>query len=61
MKNVSVLVAVGVGHDGYRRMLGVVEGHKEDKAGWLAFLKQLKERGLQGRPVSHLGCVPRTG
>ena len=26
----------------------MVEGHKEDKAGWLAFLKQLKERGLQG-------------
>ena len=48
VKNVSVLAAVGVGQDGYRRILGVVEGHKEDKAGWLAFLKQLKERGLQG-------------
>ena len=48
VKNVSVLAAIGVGQDGYRRILGVVEGHKEDKAGWLAFLKQLKERGLQG-------------
>lgn len=48
VKNVSVLAAVGVGQDGYRRILGVVEGHKEDKAGWLAFLKQLKERGLKG-------------
>ena len=47
VKNVSVLAAVGVDQDGYRRILGVVEGHKEDKAGWLAFLKQLKERGLQ--------------
>ena len=47
VKNVSVLAAVGVGQDGYRRILGVVEG-QEDKAGWLAFLKQLKERGLQG-------------
>ena len=48
VKNVSVLAAIGVGQDGYRRILGVVEGHKEDKAGWLAFLKQLKERGLMG-------------
>ena len=48
VKNVSVLAAIGVGQDGYRRILGVVEGHKEDKAGWLAFLKQLKERGLKG-------------
>ena len=48
VKNVSVLAAVGVDQDGYRRILGVVEGHKEDKAGWLAFLKQPKERGLQG-------------
>jgi putative transposase len=48
IKNVSVLVAIGVGSDGFRRVLGVAEGHKEDKAGWLAFLKQLKQRGLQG-------------
>ena len=48
VKNVSVLVAVGVGSDGYRRILGVCEGHKEDKAGWLGFLKHLKSRGLKG-------------
>ena len=48
VKNVSVLVAIGVDEDGYRRILGVAEGHKEDKAGWLAFLKHLKDRGLQG-------------
>ena len=48
VKNVSVLAAIGVDQDGYRHILGVVEGHKEDKAGWLAFLKQLKERGLKG-------------
>jgi len=48
IKNVSVLVAVGVDQDGYRRILGVCEGHKEDKAGWSAFLKHLKERGLKG-------------
>jgi transposase-like protein len=42
IKNVSLLAAIGVDQDGYRRVLGVVEGHKEDKAGWLGFLKHLK-------------------
>ena len=48
IKNVSVLAAIGVDSDGYRRILGVSEGHKEDKAGWLGFLKDLKKRGLTG-------------
>ena len=48
VKNVSVLAAIGVDQDGFRRTLGVAEGHKEDKAGWLGFLKHLKARGLQG-------------
>lgn len=48
IKNVSVLVAVGVDQDGYRRILGVVEGHKEDKSGWSGFLAHLKQRGLKG-------------
>jgi len=48
IKNVSVLAAIGVDAHGYRRVLGVAEGHKEDKAGWLGFLKYLKKRGLSG-------------
>ena len=48
VKNVSVLAAIGVDSDGYRRILGVSEGYKEDKAGWLGLLKELKERGLTG-------------
>lgn len=48
VKNVSVLAAIGVDEEGYRRILGVQEGHKEDKSGWLGFLKQLKNRGLSG-------------
>lgn len=48
IKHVSVLVAIGVDHQGYRRILGVMEGHKEDKSGWLEFLKYLKKRGLKG-------------
>lgn len=48
IRNVSVLVAIGVGGDGYRRILGVAEGHKEDKSGWGGFIRHLKERGLTG-------------
>lgn len=48
VRNVSVLVAIGVGLDGFREILGVAEGAKEDKASWTAFLRQLKERGLKG-------------
>jgi len=48
VRNVSVLVATGVGEDGFRKVLGIAEGHKEDKAGWSGFIKQLKDRGLTG-------------
>jgi transposase-like protein len=48
VRNVSVLVAIGVGEDGYRKVLGICEGHKEDRAGWGGFLKHLKSRGLMG-------------
>lgn len=48
VKNVSLLAAIGVDEDGYRRILGVCEGHKEDKSGWSGFLKHLKDRGLTG-------------
>lgn len=47
VKNVSVLAAIGVDQEGFRRILGVAEGHKEDKSGWLGFLKYLKDRGLK--------------
>jgi len=46
--NVSVLVAVGVAQDGYREILGVSEGGKEDAESWRQFLRELKERGLKG-------------
>ena len=48
VRNVSLLVAIGVNDDGYREILGIVEGAKEDKKGWSAFLKHLKTRGLKG-------------
>jgi putative transposase len=48
VKNVAVLVAIGVREDGYREILGVVEGLKEDTESWRNFLRHLKQRGLQG-------------
>ena len=48
VKNVSVLVAIGVGVDGFRQILGVAEGEKEDLEGWRGFLRHLKDRGLSG-------------
>ena len=48
VKNVAVLVAVGVDADGHREMLGVCEGTKEDLESWRTFLRHLKERGLKG-------------
>jgi putative transposase len=48
VQNVAVLVAFGVSGDGYREILGVCEGAKEDKASWLSFLRHLKSRGLSG-------------
>lgn len=62
VKNVSVLAAIGVDSDGYRRILGVSEGHKEDKAGWLGFLKELKRRGLEGvRLIISDACIGLAG
>jgi len=48
VRNISVLVAIGVDAEGYRQVLGVREGTKEDKAGWSGFLRHLKKRGLKG-------------
>ena len=48
VRNVSLLAAISVNAEGYREVLGISEGAKEDKAGWLAFLKHLRGRGLKG-------------
>ncbi|WP_050769450.1 IS256 family transposase [Blastopirellula marina] len=48
VKNIAVLVAVGVRSDGHREILSVAEGTKEDSESWRTFLRHLKERGLQG-------------
>ena len=48
VQNISVLVAIGVNSEGYREILGVAEGSREDKESWSNFFRYLKERGLNG-------------
>ena len=48
VRNVSLLVASAVNTEGYREILGICEGAKEDKSGWSAFLRHLVDRGLSG-------------
>lgn len=47
VETVSVLVAIGVNQEGYREVLGVAEGSREDKESWQGFLRYLKDRGLE--------------
>ena len=48
VQNVSVLVAIGVNTSGFREILGVAEGSREDGESWRQFLRYLRERGLEG-------------
>ena len=48
MENVSILLAIGVGADGRREVIGVAEGMKEDSASWNSFVSSLISRGLTG-------------
>ncbi len=48
VRNVSLLVASAVNSEGYREILGICEGAKEDKSGWSNFLRHLVDRGLTG-------------
>jgi len=48
VRNVSLLVASAVNAEGFREILGICEGAKEDKSGWSAFLRHLVDRGLSG-------------
>jgi len=42
VKNVAMLVAIGVAQSGYREILAVNESTKEDSASWTEFLRGLK-------------------
>lgn len=47
-ENVAILVAIAVNEDGFRDVLGSVEGMKEAKASWVSFFQWLRGRGLDG-------------
>jgi len=61
VKNVSVLVAIGVGQSGYREILGVSEGAKEDKASWTNFLRRAQAPRFEGGAVVRIRQVPGSG
>ena len=48
MDSMALMLAVGVGEDGVRRILGCELGHSECMQGWLGFFRNLVERGLSG-------------
>jgi transposase-like protein len=48
VRNIAVLVAIGVDESGFREILGICEGIKEDQESWRNFLRHLKQRGLSG-------------
>ena len=45
VRNVSLCA---VSAEGFREILGICEGAKEDKSGWSTFLRHLVDRGLKG-------------
>ena len=57
VRNVSLLVAIAVNGEGYREILGIVEGAKEDKAGWVGLPEASEGARSEGRSVDQLGCV----
>jgi transposase-like protein len=48
VRNISVLVCIGVNQEGCREILGVAEGAREDTESWRTFLRYLRQRGLAG-------------
>ena len=59
--NVTLVQAIGVNQDGHREILGVDVVTSEDGAAWLAFLRGLLSRGLEGVQLvvsdAHAGLV----
>ena len=48
VRSIAILVAVGVDGEGFREIVGIGEGAKEDQESWRNFLRYLKQRGLSG-------------
>lgn len=58
IRNISVLVAVGVDEEGYRRIFGLPEGHEEDKGRLERFPVSSQATGFERRKAGHLWCLP---
>lgn len=48
IRSQAVLVAVGIGADGRRSVLGVELANRESQSSWRQFLEGLRQRGLRG-------------
>lgn len=48
VRSTTVMLAVGIGEDGQREILGLETAFSETKEGWRRFIRGLKERGLSG-------------
>jgi len=48
VRNRAVLIAIGIGWDGRRQVLGIELANRESKSTWRDFLLGLKQRGLHG-------------
>jgi transposase-like protein len=57
VRNVSLLVAIGVNERGYREILGICEGAKEDKGGLERVPQAFQRTRVEGCPAEHLGCT----
>ena len=56
VRNVSLLVASAVNRDGYREILGICEGAKEDKAGLVRFSAPSGGPGSERGSADHFRC-----
>jgi putative transposase len=61
VRNVSVLVAIGVGSDGHRQILGVAEGQKRGSRRLAWFLAASQGTRPCRGTAHHLRCVHRAG
>lgn len=48
VRNIAILVAIGVNSEGFCDILGLAEGSREDKESWREFFRYLTGRGLSG-------------
>ena len=48
VRSTTAMLAVGIGEDGQREILGLEMALSETEEGWRRFIRQLKERGLSG-------------